>query len=81
TAAALCLGRPRVGTWARAARPDGWRVRAGRYVLHDRLGADLLREAGSAELVVRWAREHHLPPEQWSVDTGLGAALKAADGD
>jgi hypothetical protein len=127
TTAALCLGRPRVAAWARAARPNGqergaqaraarpngqergaqaraarpngqervtqaqatraappdggWRARAGRYVLHDQIGADLLAQAGSADLVVRWAREHHMPAEQWSIDAALGASLKAADGD
>jgi hypothetical protein len=51
------------------------------YLTHDRLGADLLRVAGSEPLTVAWAGEHHLPPEQWSVDRATGDALKAADGD
>jgi hypothetical protein len=79
TAVALCVGRQRVAAWAAASA--GWRARAGRYVLHDQLGADLLAGVGSADLVVRWAREHHLPPERWSVDASLGEVLKAADGD
>jgi hypothetical protein len=45
------------------------------------LGADLLAAAGSEPLTVSWAGEHHLDPERWTVDAGVGAALKAADGD
>lgn len=55
--------------------------RTARYLAHDRLGADLLSGAGSHPLVVAWAREHHLPPERWSVPPGVGAVLKAADDD
>jgi hypothetical protein len=51
------------------------------YLTHDRLGADLLQGAGSRELTVSWAAEHHLAPERWTVDATIGAALKAADGD
>jgi hypothetical protein len=41
----------------------------------------MLRDAGSGELTVAWASEHHLPRESWTVDRRLGDALKAADGD
>jgi hypothetical protein len=58
---------------------EGPRVAA--YRAHDRLGADLLAAAGSDPLTVRWARQHHLPPEQWSVPAALAMALKAADDD
>jgi hypothetical protein len=51
------------------------------YLSHDALGAQLLRQAGSRELTILWAREHHLEPARWTVDARLGAALKAADGD
>ncbi len=72
TAAALAAGR------TRAARGKG---RMARYLGHDRLGAELLAGAGSAELTVAWAREHHLPHDRWTVPPALGRALKAADDD
>jgi hypothetical protein len=72
TALALVLGRDRVS------RGSG---RMGRYLRHDAIGADLLRAAGSDDLTVAWAREHHLHPERWSVPAAVGAALKDADDD
>lgn len=55
--------------------------RVGLYLRHAPLGAELLEVAGSDPLTVAWAREHHLPPEQWTLDRRTGAALKAADDD
>lgn len=76
---ALLLGRRRVAGW----RDDGsgWRQRAGRYAAHDEIGAGLLEAAGSDRLVVAWAREHHLPNSQWSVEQPVGSVLKQADDD
>ena len=59
----------------------GFTRRVGLYVEHPRLGADLLGMAGSAPLTIAWAAEHHLPPEDWSVPSEIGAALKDADDD
>jgi hypothetical protein len=72
TALALVVGRNRV---ARGRGPMG------RYLRHDALGARLLEQARSDRLTIAWAREHHLPPERWTVPGPLGAALKAADDD
>jgi hypothetical protein len=72
TLAAITLGRDRL------ARNHG---RMGRYLRHDAIGADLLERVGSDQLTITWAREHHLPPERWTVPPGLGSALKAADDD
>jgi hypothetical protein len=58
---------------------DGQIGRVGRYLCHDEIGAGLLAAAGSDALTIAWAREHHLPPERWTVDSEVGAALKAAD--
>jgi hypothetical protein len=84
TFAAIIFGRSRVLHWAGAAagteRPS-LRARVGLYLTHDSLGADLLEHAGSEELTVSWAAEHHLSPELWTVDAGVGGVLKAADGD
>jgi hypothetical protein len=79
TVVAIVAGRERVASWA--AQPSGIRARAGRYVTHDRLGAELLTEAASDPLVVSWARQHHLPPTAWSVEPGLGEILKRCDND
>jgi hypothetical protein len=59
----------------------GFTRRVGLYLLHPDLGADQLALAGADPLTVAWAKEHHLPPEQWSVDRRVGDALKAADDD
>lgn len=72
TVLALGLGRSRV------ARGKG---RMARYLRHDQLGALLLERAGSDGLTVSWAREHHLPPDRWTVPVSLGRSLKAADDD
>lgn len=60
---------------------QGFTRRVGLYLQHDRLGGDLLEMAGSEPLTVAWAREHHLPPEAWTVPQEVGEALKAADDD
>ena len=74
-----------LGTFGRVAATLVGRRRAkGRFALylrHDALGAELLERAGSDPLTVAWAREHHLPPERWTVPNDIGAALKAADDD
>lgn len=70
TLAAMALGRERV--------PGR---RAGLYLAHDRVGADLLLAAGSDPTTVAWAAEHHLPPEQWTVERRAAVAMKEADGD
>lgn len=77
-----------LGTFARvgatvlgAVGRDRWSGRVGAYLHHDELGAQLLREAGSRDLTIAWAREHHLPPSRWTVPPEAGALLKAADDD
>lgn len=84
TLVAMAVGRTRLVSWTGPATPVGRRsprTRVGLYLTHDRLGAELLRAAGSHDLTVSWAGEHHLPPERWTVNAPVGAALKAADGD
>ena len=60
---------------------DRFHGRIGDYLHHDELGAHMLEVAGSDPLTVTWAREHHLPPERWSLDPTVAAALKSADDD
>ncbi len=78
TAVAAVVGRVRVAAWSER---SGLAGRVGRYLRHDAIGSRLLDEAGSAPLTVAWAGEHHLPPEKWTVDRTVGAALAAADDD
>lgn len=81
-----------LGTFARvpatlvglaAGRPlsAAWTGRVGTYLRHDALGAELLQAAGADPLTVRWAAEHHLPAERWSLPPAVAAALKDADDD
>jgi predicted HD phosphohydrolase len=74
-----------LGTFARALatvlnrhRGDS---RFARYRRHDEIGAVMLASAGSDALTAAWAREHHLPPERWTLPPTVSAALKAADDD
>lgn len=60
---------------------ERWGGRIGAYLRHDELGAALLERAGSDPLTIAWAREHHLPPERWTVPREVADALKAADDD
>ena len=64
-------------TWNTAA---GLRGRIGRYLHHSEAGAQALEAAGSSELAIAWAREHHLPADQQTIDPTLAAELKLADG-
>lgn len=59
----------------------GFTRRVGLYLEHARLGGDMLALAGSDPLTEAWAREHHLPQDQWTIPIEIGLALKAADDD
>lgn len=72
TVLAAVLGRRRL------AKTHG---RVGRYLRHDSIGADLLRDAGADRATVLWAAEHHQPSAAWSLPARVAAALKAADDD
>jgi hypothetical protein len=72
---------PGAGELGSPVRRRTWRRRIGLYLSHDRVGAHLLEDAGSDPFTVAWAAEHHRPPERWSVDARVGAALKVADDD
>jgi len=78
TLSAAAAGRDQAEAWS-ATR--GFTRRVGLYLRHPELGGDMLALAGSDPLTVAWAREHHLPPDQWSLDPTIAAALKAADDD
>lgn len=79
TLVAMVAGRQRLADAGPGA--GRWRQRTARYLTHDRIGAGLLEQAGSAPLTVAWTREHHQDPSTWTVEPKVAAALKAADGD
>ncbi|HLI01983.1 MAG TPA: HD domain-containing protein [Acidimicrobiales bacterium] len=87
TLVAMGVGRERVARWGRADPTSvrswlgRWRLAAGLYVTHDRIGSQLLDLAGSDPLTVAWAKEHHRPRDTWTVSLPFADALKAADGD
>lgn len=93
TLAAMAAGRRRLLEWSGpppgtgagartdAASAPSLRSRLGLYLAHDQVGAQLLEAAGSQPFTSTWAREHHLPPERWTVGLAEGTALKKADGD
>ena len=62
-------GHEAASRWRARPGPAG---RAGRYLCHDAIGADLLAAAGSDALTVAWAREHHLAPDRWTVPVDVG---------
>jgi len=81
TIATLCgmiAGRETAKAWTQS---RGFTRRVGLYLLHPELGGDLLGIAGSDRVTEAWAREHHRPPEEWTVDRAVGDTLKAADND
>ena len=78
--------RAGLGNWTRVGAtaagvvlPGLLRGRWADYQDHPRLGAAMLRDAGSTDLTVAWATEHHLPLSQSSLPPEVAAALAAAD--
>jgi hypothetical protein len=78
TVSGAVAGRDTAEAWS---TKRGFTRKVGLYLRHDELGAQRLELAGSDPLTVTWAREHHLPPERWTLDPDVAAALKAADDD
>jgi hypothetical protein len=78
TLSAAAAGPDAARAWTRG---TGFTRRVGLYVLHPKLGGDLLGMAGSDPLTETWAREHHLPEDEWTIAPAVGAVLRAADDD
>ena len=78
TVAGAAAGRSMAQAWTQG---RGFTRRVGLYLRHDELGGDMLAMAESDPLTVTWAREHHLPAENWTLSPSIAAALKAADDD
>ena len=78
TLSAKVAGREMAEAWTQT---RGFTRRVGLYLEHPRLGGDLLAMAGSDPLTEAWAREHHLPEDEWTDPVASGRALKDADDD
>jgi hypothetical protein len=78
TLSAKLAGHDMADDWR---RKRGFTRRVGLYLHHPDIGGDLLALAGSDPLTVAWAREHHLPEDEWTVPEEIGRALKDADDD
>ena len=78
TVAGLAAGRSMAAAWTEG---KGFTRKVGLYLRHAELGGDMLALAGSDPLTVTWAREHHLPEEEWTLSPSIGRALEAADDD
>jgi hypothetical protein len=78
TLAGAAAGRSMAEAWTEG---KGFTRRVGLYLRHGAIGADMLAMAGSDPLTVTWAKEHHLPEEEWTLPPAVARALKAADDD
>lgn len=57
----------------------GLRDRLSWYLNHSEIGAQILTEAGSCDLAISWAREHHFASEDCSLPADLAERLRRAD--
>jgi len=66
----------RLGRWTSG---NGWFSRLAALIGYPVAGSGLLAKAGSDEFVVMWAAQHHLQPEDWTVDRVRAMVLRQAD--
>ena len=78
TVAGAVGGREMAKDWSKA---GGFTRRVGLYLRHAELGGDMLDMARSDPLTSAWAREHHLPEDQWTLPPAIARVLKDADDD
>ena len=78
TMSGFVAGRDTADIWT---RQRGLTRKVGLYLRHPELGGDMLEMAGSDPLTVAWTREHHLHPDQWSIDPDVAAVLAEVDND
>ena len=60
---------------------DTFRGRLSKYRLHPEIGAELLAAAGSNEMTISWARNHHRPGDPPAVDPTYADVLRRCDND
>ena len=78
TASAKVAGRDTAELWVRS---SGVTRRIGLYLKHPSIGGDLLAMAGSDHFTETWAREHHLPADECTLDSAVAHALRISDDD
>lgn len=78
TLSAAVAGRETAELWVQG---TGVTRRIGLYLKHPQIGGDLLELAGADSFTSTWAREHHLPADDCSLDTALAHALRISDDD
>lgn len=78
TLSAAVAGRETAELWVQS---SGVTRRVGLYLKHPEIGGDLLDMAGADAFTSTWAREHHLPEDQCTLDTELAHALRVSDDD
>jgi len=69
-------GRDTAELWAQT---SGITRRVGLYLQYPKLGADMLKLAGSHPWVVAWSREHHEGADAWSLPPEVARILVVAD--
>ncbi len=62
-------------------RSRGITRRIGLYLRHAEIGAGRLELAGSDPLTVAWAREHHMPADECTIDPAYAEVLRSCDDD
>ncbi|MGI9602517.1 MAG: hypothetical protein ACR2QE_11570 [Acidimicrobiales bacterium] len=78
TLSAAVAGRETAELWVDS---SGVTRRIGLYLKHPEIGSDMLAMADSDPLTVAWAREHHWPRDQWTIELAVADVLWAADDD
>jgi hypothetical protein len=78
TLSAAVAGREMADLWVRS---SGVTRRIGLYLKHPEIGGDLLGMASSDVFTETWAREHHLPEDDCSLEAELAHALRISDDD
>ncbi len=78
TLSAKLAGADSAALWRKS---SGFTRSVGLYLHHPDLGGDMLSMVGSDPLVCAWAREHHLPPDSWTVERRYAEVLSEVDDD
>jgi len=78
TLSAKIAGPDTASMWRKS---SGFTRSVGLYLHHPDLGGDMLVMAGSDPLVCAWARQHHLPPEDWTIERRYAEILSEVDDD
>lgn len=78
TLSAKVAGPDTAALWRKG---SGFTRGVGLYLDHPRLGGDMLEMAGSDPLTSTWAREHHLPCEECTVESSIAEVLREVDQD